>query len=161
PRGCWAIVAELLGDVTSPEVMRIRSWLAPPLGIDEEVASCPLTRFSVDSVVNWVAADPKSRGWFIAGAVPKALGGQGIGRLAYELLDRYGDIEEVRDALLCHFWSGGWSGRASNRYRRKRAEAQGWLAGETSARVVSWIQEYIEHLSRDIERAEIEEERRD
>jgi hypothetical protein len=76
-----------------------------------------------------------------------------------EILVRYGDMERIRHALLSHFWRGGWIGPASGHYRRKRDEARTWLENETAARVIAWVEEYIDLLGRDIERAEIEEER--
>jgi hypothetical protein len=69
-------------------------------------------------------------------------------------------MESVQHALFSHFLSGGWIGPATGYYRRKRDEARSWLENETSARVIAWVEEYIELLGRDIERTEIEEERK-
>jgi hypothetical protein len=41
-----------------------------------------------------------------------------------------------------------------------RDEAQKWLVGEQDTGVIRWINQYIDGLSNDIKRAEIDEERR-
>ena len=60
---------------------------------------------------------------------------------------------------MAHFWSGGHSGPSSVHYRTKRDATRKLLDEENSTRIREWLEEYIEWLSRDIERAEIEEER--
>jgi hypothetical protein len=145
PEACWSIVTSMLGDIQGETAY----WLDLPLAL-----------FPIESVLRWVAEAPERRAPFITRAVPKTLAPTASGMLTRELLDRYGDIERVRHALFSHFLSDAWSGPASGHYRRKRGEARSWLENETSARVIAWVEEYIELLAREIEQAEIEEERR-
>jgi hypothetical protein len=51
-----------------------------------------------------------------------------------------------------------WTGNESEHCRELRDEARDWLKGETNKIVATWIEEYIETLGYDIQRAEIEEE---
>ena len=53
----------------------------------------------------------------------------------------------------------GWCGPASDQYRRLRDEARTWLVDEKDVTVRDWIEDYIDGLSHDIDRAEIDEER--
>lgn len=145
PEACWPIVTSMLGDLRGETAY----WLDLPLAL-----------FPIESVLSWVAEDPETRAPFIARAVPKTLSPNASGVLTRELLDHYGNIEKVRHALFSHFLTDSWSGPASGHYRRKRDEARSWLENETSARVIAWVEEYIELLGREIEQAEIEEERR-
>ena len=111
------------------------------------------------AVFDWIAEDPESRASDLAQAVPKTIGRDGKGAWARELLDRYGHRQDVRRRLLSHFWADSWCGNASDHYRSKRQKTRAWLDGETSIRVREWLEEHIDCLSRDIERAEVDEER--
>jgi hypothetical protein len=144
PEACWPIVTSMLGDLRGEAAYRL---------------DLPLALFPIESVLRWIAEAPETRAPFIARAVPKTLVQNASGMLTRELLNRYGDMERVRHALFSHFLSSTWSGPASGHYRHKRDEARSWLEHETSARVIAWVEEYIELLAREIEQAEIDEER--
>jgi hypothetical protein len=155
PEACWPIVTSMLGDLRGETA----HWLDLPFGFDVESSTGPLALFPTALVLRWVAEAPETRARFMARVVPKTLAPNASGMITRELLNRYGDIERVRHALFSHFLSGAWSGPASGHYRHKRAEARSWLENETSARVIAWVEEYIELLAREIEQAEIDEER--
>jgi len=156
---CWRILASRINAVDGIHRYRLIDWLGPSVSFASDVTVGPLTNFPMHSVFDWVAEDPECRARELIHVVPKSLARDELGGWARELLNRYGDQEDVRLGLLSHFRSGGWSGKASERYRRLRDEARAWLDEETSMRVRQWLGEYIECLSIDIERAEIEEER--
>jgi hypothetical protein len=73
---------------------------------------------------------------------------------------KYGANELLADSLHAHFRSRGWSGNASDMYRRLREEAREWLSDEKDGNAIRWLDEYISGLGYSIERAEMEEERR-
>ena len=70
-----------------------------------------------------------------------------------------GRIATFKTACFVGSDPGGWWGPASKHYRGKRDSARGWLADESDPRVQKWLRRYIESLTYQIERAEIEEER--
>jgi helix-turn-helix protein len=158
PAGCWAIVTDLLNGAKE-EAWLVRLWLGPPSSIGSESGSGPLALFPTECVLAWIDQDPVARAPLIAGAAPKSVCNSAGGTLTREILNRYGDSREVRDALLRNFYSTGWSGSAVGHYGRKRDSARQWLKAETSLRVRTWIEEYIQSLSESISRSEIEEER--
>ncbi len=160
PKGCWSMVASRLEALEDMERHRLAQWLGPGPSFGDDNIAGPLTLFPCDAVLEWIAVAPDERAPLIAHVVPQTLTQEEGGTLARELLNRYGDQERVRDSLFANFWSGGWSGSDADYYRGKRDTARKWLEAETSMRVRSWIDHYIDHLSHDIKRAEIDEERR-
>ena len=74
---------------------------------------------------------------------------------------RFGKNEVIRGGLNAQFSSRGWCGNASDHFRTLRDEAHTWLVDERNPTVCRWILDYIEGLGFEIDRSEIEEERRD
>jgi hypothetical protein len=160
PERSWRCVAERLETGTMEDSWQIQSWLGPGFSFGSGRIAGPIALFSCESVLEWVAAAPEERARLIARTVPKTLAREEGGTLTRELLNRYGDREDVQGALYCHFCSESWHGSGAEHHRRKRDKARKWLEGETSLRVRNWIEEYIDGLSHSIAREEIEEERR-
>ena len=165
PKEAWSMVASKLdaahnSSTWNRDSWNLIRWLGPDSSIGSDSISAPLTLFPYGQVLDWVAAAPNERGPLIAMAVPKTLEPGDNGRFARELLDQYGDLEEVRYSLVSHFLSGGYFGSGAEHYRKKRDEGRRWLEVENSMRVRTWIESYIDHLTYDIKREEIEEERR-
>ena len=159
PKKCWQVISARIDAAEGLKRYFLIHWLAPGMSFGDAVGTGPLLLFPMDTVFDWVDQDPETRAYELVRAVPKSLARDEVGNWARELLNRYGNQEDVRRGLLSHFWSGGWSGNLSDRYRQLRETARGWLAEETSLRIREWLEEFIDWLSRDIERAEIEEER--
>ena len=159
PAKCWQVFVDRVDAATERERYNLLSWLAPEMSMDSEVSVGPIGLFPIASVFDWVDRDPDSRAYDLIQAVPKSLANDEVGIWARELLVRYGHQDDVRRGLLSHFWTGGWCGNLSDRYRILRETAREWLEQETSLRIREWIEEFIDWLSQDIERAEIEEER--
>lgn len=161
PDACWEIVSNHLTDLESPLALGIRHWLRekPSFG-DRRGRKRPITIFNVNTVLDWVAKDPRRRAAYIAELTPKTLDRNDDGELTYELLSKYGDIDRVASSLWCNFRSGGFSGPASEYWRKRQTEARSWLAETSDPNVVPWLQDYLDSLQREIERSEIEEERR-
>tara|TARA_R110000850_G_scaffold32282_14_gene88661 strand:+ start:13775 stop:17713 length:3939 start_codon:yes stop_codon:yes gene_type:complete len=159
PEKYWQIMRNHLKIADRSQRSRLIHWLGPKSEFGSEGLMGPLPLFPMDAVFEWVAEDPETRAYELTKAVPKTLGRDKAGAWARELLNRYGDQENVRSGLLAHFWSGGWRGSLSDRYRSLRDKARGWLEQETSLRVRQWLEGFIDGLSSDIERSEIQEER--
>lgn len=157
PDEAWDIMCSVMGDGDGIAGLRIRLWLSPTsFGEDEKG---PILLFRREAILEWVEEKPCGRAEFVAEIAPKTIESEGIHSLARELLIQYGDNEEVRCSLFRHFWGGGWCGSRAGYYRRKRDTARKWLENEKEPRVVSWVKEYIRILGKDMELAEIEEER--
>jgi hypothetical protein len=160
PHACWSMVAtKLVGDDVN--AWRMRAWLGPPHSFGPEETAGPLALFPLDIVLAWIDEAPSTRAPQIAAAAPKSFDSDGGGTLTRELLNRYGEFEDVRVALWRNFYSSGWSGTASDHYRQRRDQARTWLKSESSFQIRRWIEEYIQSLNESISRSEMEEERDD
>jgi hypothetical protein len=71
----------------------------------------------------------------------------------------YGDDEKVADSLIADFWSVGWMGSESAHRAGQRDKARQWVSENKSGKVLAWLYRYIDSLTRDIEQAELREER--
>jgi predicted DNA-binding ribbon-helix-helix protein len=160
PGGCWAIVASRLETKGRSEARNLVRWLGSDRSAGSKNLPGPLALFSCEDVLDWVSVAPEVRAVLISQAVPKTLASGNEGKLARELLNRYGDIERVCESLAANFLLGGYWGSGVDHYGGMRDEARQWLEVENSMRVRKWIEDYIEQLNRWIKREEIEEERR-
>lgn len=113
-----------------------------------------------DKVFAWVDENVEERGHWLVNALPKTLDDSPGGRLTRDFVARYGKVPSLASSLWSRFHCRGWSGSASAFYRKLREQAREWLVGEKNQTVVRWIENYIDGLGYDIQRAEIEEERR-
>ena len=147
----------MLEDVHSEVSTRINNWLGNESSLGDDTSGA-IVLFDISSITDWIDENPKERAPYIARTVPKSFD-DGYGRLTRTIIDKYGELEEVRSAVYCNFWLGSWCGPRSKHYEQKRRNAREWLSKEQSQNVRNWLQEYIEQLARDIEQAELEEER--
>ena len=157
PNNCWQVLTEMIEDVHSRISNRIQHWLGNEISFDDNVFGA-IILFEIGSITDWIDGNPKERAPYIARTVPKSFDNN-YGRITRTIIDKYGDLKEVRSALHCNFWSGGWCGPRSKHYEQKRRNARQWLLKEQSQNVRNWLQEYIKYLTTDIEQAELEEER--
>jgi hypothetical protein len=155
----WNLLASRLGRVDSRAAFRIQEWLKGEWTYDEDGIGA-ITVLPMDKVVQWVAQDPLNRATYLASAVPHDIGEKDAGRSwSRTVLMHYGDIEDVRSALLGNYSTGGWSGPASLHYSKRRETLKAVLAWESHPKVRRWLAEFISRLDAQIERAEIDEER--
>jgi len=159
PAETWEIVQSLLADLDTDLAYGILQWLGEERDFGEGRGIRPLTYFPVESVLAWIDGEPETRAPAITRTAPKTLNQEGDGRITRELLHRYGHMDRVKSALSGNFYTNGWSGPASEHYRRNRDKARAWLNGETSPHVIEWLEKYIDGLTSQIEREEIREER--
>jgi hypothetical protein len=160
PKQCWQVISSEHNkeDNLGRGVVEL---LEPGVSFGEDELFGLISLFPAANVMEWISQNPEERAPIIAGMAPKTLNSETSGgKLTRDLLAQYGDMKSVSNELLAHFHTGGWSGPASEHYRRKRDTAREWLAGESSPRVRVWIERYVEMLTQEIESAEMEEERR-
>jgi len=161
PNGAWEQIAEAYQDSVGQSRFGLSHWLADggPAVIGSD-ASGPVQWLPKEIVFSWVTEDVDDRAAWLASMLPKTLNGSPAGRLTRDFLTKFGRNKRAFDSLLARFRSSSWCGSASDHYRSLRDDARQWLVGENNTTVIQWVEEYIECLTFNIEREEIEEERR-
>jgi hypothetical protein len=161
PDEAWACIADIFREANETRRFELSGWLSEGghrlIGND---GPGPIQYVPAAILFGWVDEDKEEHAWWLARILPKTLNASAGGRLTRGFLASYGDDERVAGSLFAHFYSRSWCGNASDHFRRLREEAHEWLAGERTATVKRWIENYIDALSADIDRAEIDEERR-
>jgi hypothetical protein len=160
PIGAWTIVRTHIEQALPKWRGDLLHWLKGGLAtLDEKDPRGAVIDLPVPEILEWIEKDPEPRAVLMAHAVPGTLDEKQGGRLTQELLSRYGQLEGVRNGISATFHSGGWSGPTSAYLKRKRDKLRHWLASGFDGQTVQWIEAEIEHLDRNIEREEIDEER--
>jgi hypothetical protein len=159
PVDVWKAITKYIGPPVDSRAFHITHWLRGDF-FDTPGEAGALSLIPLDAIWAWVDEDVAKRAWYVTNFVPKQLfRKEGVACLAREALIRYGGREDVRRNLMANFSSEGWSGPQSLHLEAKKRELLAFKAGETEANVKRWIDEYVEVLNRQIERARIEEER--
>lgn len=161
PSMAWASIVDAYREARERGMWLSHDWLAS--GGHRVISgndAGPIQFIQGDVLFDWVDEDVEEHGYWLTSVLPKTLDKSNAGRLTRDFLARYGKHESVRDRLYSHFHSRGWSGKASDHCRKLREQARLWRVDEKNGTVIRWIDDYIEGLNYDIERAEIEEERR-
>jgi hypothetical protein len=135
------------------------SWLGDEFGFDDRPQGSVIRHFDPDVIMEWVLQNPETRARKLLRCLPKTLDEKDGGKLTKLFLAAFGDHENVADYLIGHFWSGGWTGPESAYRAGQRNKARQWIAEAKSGKVLAWLYRYIEALNRDIEAAELREER--
>lgn len=166
PMEVWGLAAPLLGPPIDSHSYSVSLWLkGGSLFADEEnegKADSVLSYVPLEEVWKWVDQDVDKRAWYLAGFVPKVLFiDPSRPCLAREVLIRYGHREDVQSSLAANFSTAGWWGPESLHHKSRREALQAFLQQEDNPRVREWLNKYVEHLQRDIDRARIMEERED
>jgi hypothetical protein len=161
PERAWDCIAEVLSERQDGSAFGIQHWLGDSGHRLWGDGGPGLIQFAPSSkVFAWVDENVEEHGHWLASALPKTLDQSPGGRLTRDFIARYGKVESLSSSLWCRFHSRAWCGSASAHYQKLREEAREWLVGEKNQTVVRWIENYIDGLGYDIQRAEIEEERR-
>jgi hypothetical protein len=161
PERAWECIAEVVAEAEVEGAFGIQHWLGDSGHRLPGEDGPGLIQFAPsDKVFAWVDGSVEERGRWLTNALPKTLDHTPAGRLTRDFIAKYGKVESLSSLLWCHFHSCAWCGSESAHNRKLREEAREWLAGEKNQTVVRWIENYIDGLGYDIQRAEIEEERR-
>lgn len=160
PTEAWEIVASHLLSSAPEWRVGILNWLKGGFGsFDEKNVVPPITEFPLQLVLNWIGQDPEARAGMIAHCAPSSLDDEFGGTLTRALLANYRDLDGVVSSISCNFHSGCRSGPRSQHLRTMRDRFRNWLGKDFDVQVRSWIDEEIVYLDREIEAAEISEER--
>ncbi len=155
PKEIWKIVIKYLKLKNNKLEYAIKMWLEGKMSFKEEYTGI-LPVFLKDDIFKWIDEDKKIRAQYIAECVPSNLS---KGNLTRELLMKYGDIENVKSALMMNFYTGGWTGPTSSHFIEEKKILLDYKKNETDKNIIRWIDEFIDYLDKVIEDAKIKEER--
>lgn len=155
PEIMWRIIFKQIGPPYDTNSLHINHWLQGESYYNKEKGSI-LQNVPLDQLWEWIDEDIENRAWYAATFVPKELYKESISR---KILIRYGNREEVRSNFSAYYSTEGWCGKASLHYREKKERLLQYRKDETDSNVLLWINEYIDMLDRQIEDAQIREER--
>lgn len=151
PEEVWKQVSRYIGPPLDHRAFALTHWFREG----------PLSIFPQDKIWAWVEEDRDKRASYLAYFVPKSLSSSnGKPSLARAVLMRYGDMEEVRNSFSANYFSGAWTGPETQHLLSKQQALLELRAKETNENVRLWIDGYLEAIERDLERAQIREERR-
>ena len=120
-----------------------------------------LTLIPREKIWEWIDDDVENRvSYFAHSLVPKTpLAEEWRTCLAWATLERYGTRKDVRRALISNYLTGVWAGPASSRYEGKKQQLLHIKSSENNKNIKRWIDDFVDVLEKEIERAKIEEER--
>lgn len=118
----------------------------------------PIEIFDPAHIFAWVDRAPQTRMHLLLDVLPQTLAGA-AGELTGEFIDRYVSTQEIGDEVMYRFGSGTRVGPESEYLATQREQARTWLSVVKSEKVAQWLERFIAHLSAEIERSKIQEER--
>ena len=158
PKKSWKKITKYLGPPIDTRAFYLKEWLKGERALREKGV---LEYFNPEDIWEWVEDDIENRAWYLATFVPPTLfHSEDEICLARELLVRYGNREDVRGSFSANYSTEAWMGSMSGYYLDKKKHLLEFKKNESDEDVIRWIDEYIEGLEKDIERARMEEERR-
>ena len=158
PKELWKSVKKYLGPPVDTRAFYLEEWLKGKMDPEKRGA---LECFNPGDIWEWVEEDIEIRAWYLATFVPPILfHSEDKICFARELLARYGDRKDVRNNFSANYSTEAWWGSMSEHYMDKKKYLLEFKKNETNKNVIKWIDDYVERLERDIERARMEEEKR-
>src|SRR5207248_11041263 len=160
PQDAWPLIAKHLGSkIENSRAYYITRWLRGESDIGLQ-GSGALNLFPLETIWKWVDEDAVRRATYLASFVPKDLfREEGQICFAREVLIRYGDRADVRQAFFGNYFSGAWWGPESLHYEEVKRNLLDFKKEEENENVKFWIDEYVAELDNYIQQAKIREER--
>lgn len=160
PTEAWGIVASHLLSSAPEWRVDILNWLKGGFGsFNEKDIVPPIAEFPLQLILNWIVQDPEERASMIAHCASSSLDDEFGGALTRALLASYQNLDGVVSGIRCNFHSGCWRGPRSQHLRAMRDQFRNWLGKDFDVNVMSWIEDEIVGMDREIETADIAEER--
>lgn len=158
PDSIWKVCEAILADADSSRAYYVGRWLTGSLvGQQTEPA---IKKISPNALWEWVEEQPAERARYLAMLLPHDLLSEERGHsLSRALLVRYGKLRDVRSALVHNYLTEGWAGPASAHYSAEKNRLLSYKSHENNEFVKRFVDDLIEVLDRQIERALVEEER--
>ena len=139
----------------------LEKWLREADLSTTEKEKGALTLIPHEKIWEWVDADVENRAEYVAHSlIPKKhLAEEWKTSLVRAFLKHYGMQENVRRALMANYLTGVWAGPASSRYEAKKQQLLRIKHSEDNKSIKLWIDDFVNGLEKEIERAKVEEER--
>jgi hypothetical protein len=161
PETVWAAISQRLENKLDTGNWRLLQWLRGGNSSLRSSGTPPLESIPLKTVFDWIDVSIEERAWLLAEYCPpyvsSATQPPTFARL---LLERYGASEQVRNSLHANFFTGSWSGPASEHYRGKLHQIEIQLKEETHPNVRTWLLEEVSRLNdsiaREISREELD-----
>lgn len=152
PDVVWSAIAHRLAEqFHEAGSWRMLNWLRGNRSLHEN-GNAGLEAIPTFIVFNWIDVDVAQRAPLLAENCPPAVSKPNEPpTFARLMLERYGELEQVRRGMHANNFTEGWSGAASEHYRSKLASLDAHLGIETNNKVRIWLQELRTQLERSIE----------
>ena len=120
-----------------------------------------ITLIPREKIWEWIDDDVENRAKHVAHSlIPKKhLAEEWKTSLARAFFKRYGMQENVRRALMANYLTGTWAGPASSHYEVKKQQLLCIKLSEDDKDIKLWIDDFVDGLEKEIERAKVDEER--
>ena len=162
PEQMWERVTKQLethGDFS--KILSLEQWLREADLSEVKKEGGAIILIPRKKIWEWVDKDEDNRALrILCRSVPKTLSTEEWPTsLSRAILDRYGMREEVRRALISNYLTGVWAGPASSRYGAIKQKLLHINSSDDNVNVKCWIDDFVNVLENEIERAKVEEER--
>jgi hypothetical protein len=162
PQEVWPMITKFLGPPIDERAFHLKEWLGGGLQEEDDTTGVTvqgvLSHIPLELIWTWVDESVEQRAGYLAGFVPKSLF-MGKDCLARNVLMRYGERKDVRDAFSANYFSGFWWGPESVHFESVKRKLLDFKSEEENQNVKRWIDEYVIELDKHIERAKMREER--
>lgn len=162
PSDIWPAIAAQLEERGDRYSYRMLHWLRGAVSAGGIDGPTGLDLMPPKMVLDWVKIDPPIRAPLIAEYSPPIIGHatDSDKSLFRQILESFGVDKVVRNAAHANYWTGVFSGPASEHYQQKKSELESILASESSSPVRIWVKEEIADLERQIDQSKDQEEAR-
>lgn len=157
PDESWEVIRKNLESADALPQWRLGHWME---GADDENDHDNVwDHLPRGRVLEWIDADVENRLTKVISSAPQKLRRNGQPTLTHCLLTAHGSDQHVRHSLISHCMGHGWWGNESDHWRSKKIELLEWKKSESHPLVLKWLDDFADILDRQIQYAEIEEER--
>jgi len=155
PEETWKHITETLDD-RDERMIWLSNWLSGSF-LSED--GYPIKSVPPELIWEWVNEDVDENGILAARLVPaRFFHDEEEVCLARELLKRYGDVEDIRQAVSNNYHSEAIVGPSSEHYKKKKQDIEQFKEQEDDSNVLKWVNEEISDLDKKIRVSEMREE---
>lgn len=155
PEETWEKITETL-DKRDERMLWLSNWLS---GGFRDKGVKPIKSVPPELIWEWVDEDVSGNGILSARLIPaRFFHDEEEVCLARDLLKRYGDNEDVRQAVSNNYHSETMVGPSSEHYKKKKQHIEEFKEQEDHPNVIKWANEELSDLEKRIRAAEMREE---
>ena len=160
PREAWAQISDYIKPPMNSRALVITRWLRGDNGFGERDPG-PMRHIPRELIWDWIKDDTDRRASLIANMAPKDFDVQSWPQsLIREMLCKFGDSDAVQSSVFSNFFTGGWSGPASEHYAEELATLTKLKNAEFDPNALRWLKDAIKATEASLENAQIDEEAR-